>query len=105
MGPTSHGKPGAPGGGRGGKNPVLGPEHGASFGNRVFADGINEGSGDEVILDQLCHPRHWARPPYWNMVKSHRTEGNGVFSKSCVTWNLRIGPHLEIGSLQMELGS
>jgi hypothetical protein len=54
-----------------------------------------------VILDQLCHPLHWARPPYWNKVKSHRTEGNGDFSKSCVTWDLTMGPHLEIGSLQL----
>jgi hypothetical protein len=29
----------------------------------------------EVILDQLCHPLHWARLPYWNTVKIHRTEG------------------------------
>jgi hypothetical protein len=35
------------------------------------------------VLDQLCHPLHWAKPPYWNMVKSHRTEGNGDFSKRC----------------------
>jgi hypothetical protein len=58
---------------------------------------------DEVILDQLCHPLHWVRPPYWNMVKSHRTERNGDFSKSSVTWDLSVGPHLEIGSLQMGL--
>jgi hypothetical protein len=63
---------------------------------------LSEGSGDEVILDQLCHPRHWARPPYWNMVKFHRTEGNGDFSRSCVTWGLSMGPHLEIGSLWTE---
>jgi hypothetical protein len=76
---------------------------GISFGNRVFPIGINEGSGDKLILDQLWHPRHWARPPYWNMVKSHRTEGNGVFSERCVTWDLSMGPHLEIGPLQTDL--
>jgi hypothetical protein len=48
-------------------------------------------------------PLHWAKPPYWNMVRLHRTEGNGVFSRKCVTWDLSMGPHLEIGSLQMGL--
>jgi hypothetical protein len=56
-----------------------------------------------VILDQLCHPLHWVRPPYWNMVMFHRTEGKIVFSRRCVTCDPSMGAHLEIGSLQMGL--
>jgi hypothetical protein len=75
------------------------------------------GSQDDAPLGQAAileygqgpgrHIEIWsrARPPYWNMVKFHRAEGNGAFSKGVSPWELRTGPHWEIGSLQMELGS
>jgi hypothetical protein len=79
----------------------LGADNGISFGNRVFADGIKDLEMRSPWISCVIHSigpgRHIG---IWS--SSIELRGMVSFPKG-VTWDVRMGPYLEIGSLQVGL--